>query len=195
MRSDAEIIEAVLAGQREVFADLVHRYEGAVRAVALAISRNHHTAQDVTQDTFVAAFEKLAALRDRSAVGGWLLQIARHRALDAVKRASRTEPLDGREFADVSRNGQRTTNRANCSMRQCGCRSTNGRRADELLRGRKVADIAATTGRPLGTVTVQLTRAATVCASGEDRAMIETHSKQLRQLGRRFSRPRRLRTT
>ncbi len=128
MRSDAEIIEAVLAGQREVFADLVHRYEGAVRAVALAISRNHHTAQDVTQDTFVAAFEKLAALRDRSRSAAGC---SRSPASGARRREARVADRAARRagFADVSRNGQRTTNRANCSMRHAAA----GARTDVVL--------------------------------------------------------------
>jgi len=37
MRSDAELIDAVLSGQREVFVDLVHRYEDTVHATTLAI--------------------------------------------------------------------------------------------------------------------------------------------------------------
>jgi len=160
MRSDAELVDAVLSGRREVFVDLVHRYEDAVRATILAIVRNHHTAQDVTQDTFVAAYEKLGNLQDGSAFGAWLLQIARRRAVDAVKRAPRTEPLDAREMPGTSRDGE--LGGTSSDLLAAVMRLPEHERTVVMLNyfaGHKLAEIAEMTGRPLGTVTTQLTRA------------------------------------
>ena len=86
MRSDAETVGAVLAGQRQAFADLVRRHEGAVHAVAMGVLRDHHAAQDVCQDTFVAAYRKLAALRDPASFGSWIAAMARNQALTLVRR-------------------------------------------------------------------------------------------------------------
>ena len=80
MRSDAELVNAVLAGERESFATLVSRYERAVLAETLAVLRDYHRAQDVAQEAFVAAFERLAGLPEPRAFGSRLLQIARRRA-------------------------------------------------------------------------------------------------------------------
>jgi RNA polymerase sigma-70 factor (ECF subfamily) len=160
MRSDAELVDAVLSGDREVFVDLVHRYEDAVRATILAIVRNHHTTQDVTQDTFVAAYEKLGGLRDGSAFGAWLLQIARRRAVDAVKRTPRTEPLDGLEMPGSPRNGE--LDETSGDLLTAVLRLPEHERTVVMLNyfaGHKLAEIAEMTGRPLGTVTTQLTRA------------------------------------
>ena len=160
MRSDAELIDAVLSGQREVFVDLVHRYEDAVRATTLAIVRNHHTAQDLTQDTFVAAYEKLGSLRDGSAFGAWLIQIARRRAVNAVERTPRTEPFDAHETAGVPRDGR--LDEASGDLLAAVMRLPEHERTVVMLNyfaGHKLSDIAEMTGRPLGTVTTQLTRA------------------------------------
>ncbi len=160
MRSDAELIDAVLSGRREVFVDLVHRYEEAVHATALAIVRNHHTAQDLAQDLFVAAYEKLGSLRDASAFGAWLIQIARRRALNAVKRASRTESVDAHELASIPGNGQ--LDEASGDLLAAVMRLPEHERTVVMLNyfaGQKLAEIAEMTGRPLGTVTAQLTRA------------------------------------
>jgi RNA polymerase sigma-70 factor (ECF subfamily) len=83
--SDDEIVEAVLDGQRGAFAALVARYERAVRAVALHVVGDVHTAHDVTQDAFVKAYENLGRLRRGASFGPWLLTIARRVALDAVR--------------------------------------------------------------------------------------------------------------
>ena len=161
MQSDAELVAAVLAGQREVFADLVGRYYRAVRATALAVVRDHHTAQDVAQDTFVAAYEKLRALRDGSAFGAWLLQIARRQAVNAAKRGPRTEPLNATDLqAGAERDGQ--LDAASQELLAAVARLPEQERTVVMLKyfaGHKAPDIAEMTSRPLGTVASQLSRA------------------------------------
>lgn len=86
MPSDAQLVDAVLAGDREAFSDLVRRYERAVRACALVVVRDRHKAEDVAQDSFVAAFTKLATLRDGAMFGPWVLRIARHQGIQWLRR-------------------------------------------------------------------------------------------------------------
>jgi len=62
VRPDAELVKAALDGERDAFAVLVKRYERPVRAVAMNVLGDHTSAQDVTQDAFVRAFENLPAL-------------------------------------------------------------------------------------------------------------------------------------
>jgi RNA polymerase sigma-70 factor (ECF subfamily) len=63
VRTDAELVRAVVGGEKQVFAALVKRYEKPVHAVALDILRDHHLAADVSQDAFVKAYEHLRGLR------------------------------------------------------------------------------------------------------------------------------------
>jgi RNA polymerase sigma-70 factor (ECF subfamily) len=61
--SDAELVKACLNGEKEAFAELVKRYEHPVRAVALDVLRDYHSAADVSQDAFVRSYKNLSELR------------------------------------------------------------------------------------------------------------------------------------
>jgi len=78
--ADEICIRAILAGERERFAELIERYQGAVFNVALSYSKDAHHAEDLAQEIFVNAFTNLAQLREPRAFLPWLLQIARNRA-------------------------------------------------------------------------------------------------------------------
>jgi len=58
MRTDAELVNAVLNGEKDLFAELVKRYERPVRAIAMDIMGDYHSATDVSQDAFVRAYER-----------------------------------------------------------------------------------------------------------------------------------------
>jgi RNA polymerase sigma-70 factor (ECF subfamily) len=67
----------------------VARYQNAVFAVALARLGSRADAEDVVQETFVAAMRALHTLQEPRRVGSWLCGIARHKALDLVERRRR----------------------------------------------------------------------------------------------------------
>src|SRR5262252_6877567 len=79
-------------GDREAFAHLYERFARMVHGIVLArIDRTD--VDDVVQDVFVTALDRLADLREPAAFGGWLASIARHRATDYVRRAVATDEL------------------------------------------------------------------------------------------------------
>jgi RNA polymerase sigma-70 factor, ECF subfamily len=88
-QSDAQCIAEVLNGNRQRFAELVERYQDAVFATVRGVVRDPHLAEDVAQDAFVLAFTQLPTLRDPLTFHAWLLQIARHRAVQASIRAGK----------------------------------------------------------------------------------------------------------
>jgi RNA polymerase sigma-70 factor (ECF subfamily) len=91
----AALVTAARDGDRAAFAALYHRFARVVHAIALARVRAAD-AGDVVQDVFLVAWERLDELREPAAFPGWLVQIARHRAVDRA-RAPRTaaDPTDG----------------------------------------------------------------------------------------------------
>jgi RNA polymerase sigma-70 factor, ECF subfamily len=161
MESDGELVTAILDGRREVFVDLVRRYEGAARSVALAVVGNEHAAQDVTQEAFVAAYVKLRRLKDPSAFGGWLLQIVRRQALEALRSERPMQSLDGVDPpASPHRNGE--LDEGSRTLLAAVGRLPEQERivvALNYFSGQPVSVIAEMTGRPIGTVTGRLTRA------------------------------------
>lgn len=80
--SDEELIERARSGDRAAFGDLVERHQQAVFRAALAALRSREDAEEVAQETFVAAFRKLDHFRGDSSFKTWLLSIAWNRALD-----------------------------------------------------------------------------------------------------------------
>ncbi len=72
-------------GDRGAFQRLYARYHGSVRAVALA-NAGWPSADDIAQDVFLRAWERLPQLRDPRRFGPWLLQIARNRCVDHHRR-------------------------------------------------------------------------------------------------------------
>jgi RNA polymerase sigma-70 factor (ECF subfamily) len=95
-RSDADLVTQARLGDLGAADQLLQRYLRSCRAVALAVTGNEADADDVCQDAFVAAIERLDDCRDPSRFGGWLLQIVRNRARNAIRRrrVRATEPLD-----------------------------------------------------------------------------------------------------
>jgi RNA polymerase sigma-70 factor (ECF subfamily) len=81
--TDAELVQRCRAGDAQAFDALVRRHYRAAHAVAFAVMRNAMDAEDVVQDGFVKALERLDDCRDGATFGPWLRQIVRRRALNA----------------------------------------------------------------------------------------------------------------
>lgn len=165
LQTDDDLIREVLAGNRDVYADLVRRYEHHVHAAAWAILRNHHTAEDVAQETFIKAYSKLATLRTPRNFGPWLLTIVRRTATDRARSANRLvlvstlpEPTALDQPIETE-----TEEEAALVLAAVAC-IPDGEQQVLLLRycdDLAVAEIASLIGSPVGTVTKQLSRALT----------------------------------
>jgi RNA polymerase sigma-70 factor, ECF subfamily len=89
MQDDAAIIERVLRGEIDQFAELVHRHQAALYRHAVAMVLDHDVAADMVQDAFVRAYTNLRQCRDRERFRAWLFQTLRNRCLDHLKEARR----------------------------------------------------------------------------------------------------------
>ncbi|MBL8609020.1 MAG: sigma-70 family RNA polymerase sigma factor [Myxococcales bacterium] len=89
------VVDAARAGDRAAFASLFASHAAMVHGVALA-RVGPADADDVVQETFIVALERIEGLRDAGAFGPWLAQIARNLATDVGRRRARrrTEPLE-----------------------------------------------------------------------------------------------------
>jgi RNA polymerase sigma-70 factor (ECF subfamily) len=79
-------VAAARRGDRAAWRRLHQRFARLVHG-ALLSRVSKQDADDLIQDVFVTALQKLGSLRDDGAFGGWLLQIARARAADLHRRA------------------------------------------------------------------------------------------------------------
>ena len=161
MRSDNDLVNAAVDGDRGAFAILIERYERPVRSVAIAILGDVELAQDVAQDTFMIAFEKMAMLGNRAAFGAWILKIARRRAYRVTRAKVREQTLpENHEPASEPSNGKLDDRLE--ALLQAIVRLPRQEQVAVMLRyfdNQPVDAVAKITGRSIGTITKQLTRA------------------------------------
>jgi RNA polymerase sigma factor (sigma-70 family) len=161
VQNDAELVKAVLNGDKHVFAELVRRYERPVRAVALDVVGNYHSAADVAQDAFVRAYERLAELRRLESFGPWLMKITRRCALDSVRQKTKEIRLDTKIVAGIENpNGQLDEEKQR--LLAAVVKLPKAERQVVMLRyfgENSVNEVADILGRKVGTVTKQLSRA------------------------------------
>ena len=73
---DAQLVHRCLAGDEGAFTTLVKKYQKSVHALAWRKVGDFHIAEELAQDTFLKAYEKLATLKNPSRFAGWLYVIA-----------------------------------------------------------------------------------------------------------------------
>jgi len=92
-RDDNYYIGQVILGETAAFAPLVNRYKDLVFTIAMNITRNREDAEEVAQDVFLKAFQKLAGFRKESTFPTWLYRIAYNEAITNVRK-NRIKMLD-----------------------------------------------------------------------------------------------------
>ncbi len=75
-RDDFELIQEVLSGDETAFSALVEKYQKSVHALAWRKIGDFHIAEEITQDTFLLAYQRLASLKNPGQFAGWLYVIA-----------------------------------------------------------------------------------------------------------------------
>lgn len=86
---EAQIVQAVLAGDRDVYGRLYSQYAPLVHGVLLARMPRSEV-EDMVQDIFLHALKKLHTLRDHDSFGPWIAMIARNRAMDFHRKSRET---------------------------------------------------------------------------------------------------------
>lgn len=86
IENDVQLIRRVLSGDDSAFATLVEKHQKGVHALIWRKIGDFHYAEEITQDTFVQAYRKLATLRDHNHFSGWLYVIANRLSLNWIQR-------------------------------------------------------------------------------------------------------------
>jgi RNA polymerase sigma-70 factor, ECF subfamily len=93
--TDAAVVRAVVAGDRERYVLLVSRYQALLYRHALGMVGDADAAADLVQDSFVKGYTSLDRCGDPSRFGAWIYRILRNRCLDYLKdRRRQTVPLE-----------------------------------------------------------------------------------------------------
>ncbi|MGA2799093.1 MAG: sigma-70 family RNA polymerase sigma factor [Thermoguttaceae bacterium] len=160
MPSTEELVKAAQAGGTAAFAELVRRYERVAIVTAYSVLGDFHTAQDAAQEAFVIAYQKLGGLRDSASFGPWLLRITRHRAV-RLKRGRKAESAD-MDCIESTAIQPGDWMQPYKEVAQQIARLPEHERIVAVMRyvdGLNVKEIAELTGRSVGTITKQISRA------------------------------------
>ena len=92
---DVRLIHKILSGDDEAFNILVQKYQKSVHTLVWRKIGDFHYAEEITQDTFLQAYEKLSTLKDPSQFTGWLYVIANRLCIAWMRKRKPTmQPLD-----------------------------------------------------------------------------------------------------
>lgn len=83
--NDFEIVDRVLAGDVAVYEILIRRYNPLLYKIGRSYSFQHEDVQDLMQETFISAYEKLYQFQRRSQLGTWLTRIMINKCLYKMK--------------------------------------------------------------------------------------------------------------
>ena len=93
-RNEGAVIERVMAGDADAFAQLVSRYERVLFSVAYRMLHERAAAQDATQTAFIRAYEKLATYDRQHRFFSWIYRILVNECLTQKRRPQAADSLD-----------------------------------------------------------------------------------------------------
>jgi RNA polymerase sigma factor (sigma-70 family) len=154
----ASIADAAALGDDDAWRDLVTRFEPQLRSVVRGYRLSPPDVDDVVQTTWLQAYANLGRLRDRAAVGGWLVVVARREALRSLQRGAR-EVLtpDAADSVDAATPEHLTLERERVGALGLAIARLTGRQrtvAQALLArpGRSYEELADELGMPVGSI-------------------------------------------
>ena len=109
---EKELVERFQNGEKDVFNELVIKYQGKIYNLVYKYVSNSETARDLSQEIFIKAFRALPRFKRQSAFYSWLYRIAINLCIDFIRQQKRGQTLsfedlttggsDGVVFNDVS---------------------------------------------------------------------------------------------
>ena len=104
VQDDRELMTRAQAGDMSAFEALVSRHEDKVYGLALRMTRSEADAAEITQDTFLSAYQHLSEFRGEAAFGSWVHRIAANHALMRLRRQKVldivSDEITGPEFTE-----------------------------------------------------------------------------------------------
>ena len=103
-KDDAKLIQRVLAGDNTAFSALVEKHKKSVHALAWRKTGDFHVAEEITQDTFLKAYQNLSTLKEPQKFSGWLYVIAANYCkMWMRKKRLSTQSLEDTSSAELER--------------------------------------------------------------------------------------------
>ena len=104
LRTDEEIVSAVVEGDVDSFEELILRYQPRVFGMARKYFRNESDIEDVVQTIFTKTFQKIGSFKQTAPFEHWFMRLSVNTCYDALRRRSkhREQPVTDLMFEDES---------------------------------------------------------------------------------------------
>lgn len=86
---DKELGNALKAGHKEAFDEIVRRYQGRVYAAAYRITGNREDALDVAQEALIKVYRRIHSWQPTGGLLSWILKLTTNHAIDYVRKLNR----------------------------------------------------------------------------------------------------------
>lgn len=91
--SDEELVEKVRAGERDLYAVIIERYQNKLLRYVMYLLRDEHKAVDVVQETFIKAFVNLNSFKVSMKFSSWIYRITHNEAMNAISKYKHEIPM------------------------------------------------------------------------------------------------------
>lgn len=99
-RTDAQLIAAVLKGKTATFEILVTRYQPKIFGTVRRYARRDSEVEDIVQEIFLKAFQKLASFRGEAPFEHWLMRLAVRTCYDFLRQHQRNREYNVTDMGD-----------------------------------------------------------------------------------------------
>lgn len=101
MKTDIELVREVREGSRKSFSELVQRHQRAMLRMGMRFTKEQSLAEDIVQESFIKAFQKIHLFEGRSSFKSWLYQIALNTARNKFRDRFGSNSFDSVNADDV----------------------------------------------------------------------------------------------
>lgn len=83
---DEELIELIINGETNLYAELISRYQNKVYSTAYSYTRDYEEAKDLTQEIFIKVYNNLGNFQNKAQFSTYLFRIAVNRCIDWTRK-------------------------------------------------------------------------------------------------------------
>lgn len=101
---DKEIVERILNGDVQAFELIINRYEISIVRFIYQMVRDKETAEDLTQEVFILAYNKLFTYKSDYKFSAWLYRIARNKTIDYIRKEGKVKSVNLDDIGPICSN-------------------------------------------------------------------------------------------
>ncbi|HEX2933872.1 MAG TPA: RNA polymerase sigma factor [Bacteroidales bacterium] len=91
--TDESIINKILQGDRDIYRELVEKYQPMVFRACMGFIHQKEEAEDLTQEVFIQAYQALPSFKGNASFSTWIYRIAINASLNKVRKTSKSSLL------------------------------------------------------------------------------------------------------